>query len=89
MKDWILLDSDSTDTVFCNPEYVTDIRIEEDSDGMSMLTNGGSINSFKKCTVPNLGEHWFNENPITNIISMADMIKQSRVTMDSDNEKEL
>jgi hypothetical protein len=39
MKDWILLDSDSTDTVFCNPEYVSDIRIEEDLDVMSMLTN--------------------------------------------------
>ena len=36
--------------------------------------------------VPHLGTHWFNEDSITNIISVTDMVKYFRVTFDSDNQ---
>jgi hypothetical protein len=41
MKELILLDSDSTDTVFCNPKYVTKIR--ESNYPLSISTNGGQL----------------------------------------------
>jgi hypothetical protein len=46
MKEFILLDSDSTDTVFCNPEYVSNIR--DSHYPLSISTNGGEMNSHQK-----------------------------------------
>ena len=48
MRDWVLLDSDFTDTIFCNPEYVTDIvNVEETLD---LGTNGGVLVSNRNAT---------------------------------------
>jgi hypothetical protein len=35
---------------------------------------------------PNLGEVWFNDNSIANILSLADVRKVCRVTMDTADE---
>ena len=85
LKDLILLDSDSTDTVFCNSKYMTNIR--DSNTPLDILTNGGPITTKQKCTVPYLGKVWYNENSMTNIISRKDMNKKYRVTMDSKEEK--
>ena len=45
LKDLILLDSDSTDTVFCNEKYVTDIRKVDKE--LNIYTNGGNMVSNK------------------------------------------
>lgn len=87
MKNLVLLDSDSTDTIFCNQELVSNIR--ESNERLVITTNGGPLVTRMKCDVPYLGEVWFNEKSITNIISLADMAKQFRVTMDTDAEKAL
>ena len=42
---------------------------------------------FQTCEIPFLGTHWFNEGAITNIISLADLSKNYRVTMDTAKEK--
>ena len=81
MKNLILLDSNFTDTVFCNEKYVTNIR--DSVEVLEIKTNGCSIKLKKLCDVLHLGTHWFNEESITNIISLAHMINKYRVMLDS------
>ena len=55
---------------------------------MNIDTNGGGkLISKQKCSIPLLGEHWFNEESLTNIISLADMASRFRVTMDTEKDK--
>ena len=68
----IMLDSDSNATVFCEKGYVT--KIWDTNKHMGVGTNGGGkLISTKKCTIPYLGEHWFNKDLMTNIIALSDM----------------
>ena len=88
LKKLVLLDSDSNTTVFCEKKYVKEIW--DVNETMGLGTNGGGrLTSTKKCNIPYLGEHWFNEDSITNIIAMKDMTDRYRVTMDSAVEKAL
>ena len=42
---------------------------------------------MQTCKIPVLGIYWFTEGAITNIISLADLSKNYRVTMDTAKEK--
>jgi Zinc knuckle len=79
--EWILLDSQSTISVFKNPKMLQNIRKSDKV--LRALTNGGYQDSNMVGIFPNLGEVWYNENSIANILSLADVRKVCRVTMDS------
>jgi len=79
---WILLDSQSTISVFNNPNMLTNIR--DSGRTLRALTNGGFQDSTQIGTFPNLGEVWYNPHSIANILSLADVCRVRRVTMDSD-----
>ena len=81
----VLLDSDSTNTIFCNKEYVNNTRPAPKP--LEIQTNGGIMKVNHICEIPYLGTQWFSKNAITNIISLADISKNYRVTMDTDKEK--
>eukprot|EP00957_Ditylum_brightwellii_P017980 1354766-Ditylum_brightwellii.AAC.1 len=39
------------------------------------------------CDVPHLDTHWFNEDALTNIIALKDMVDKFCVTYDSESER--
>ena len=52
LRDFILLDSDSTAHTFFNPSFVHDIIKYDDS--MILSSNGGTVKATHKCKVNNL-----------------------------------
>ena len=84
---WILLDSQSTISVFCNPAMLENIRKSDRV--LRAITNGGHQDSDMISDFPNLGEVWYNERSIANILSLADVRKVCRVTMDSSDDPAL
>ena len=78
---WILLDSQSTISVFKNRKMLTNIR--KSNHVLRAITNGGYQDSDMVGDFANLGEVWFNDASIANILSLADVRKVCRVTMDS------
>ena len=83
MQNKILLDSDSTTTVFCNEDYCDTIK---SSETVEIKKNGGTMLMNESCMVPDLGKGYFNKNRLTNIIGLTNMRKKFRVTYDSSKE---
>jgi len=76
---WVLLDSQSTVSVFRNAKYLKDIR--KGNKRLKVHTNGGTqFSSLIGDT--SFGEVWYNPNSLANILSMAAVRKQYRITMD-------
>ena len=85
-KNWILLDTCSTVSVFCNPDLVHNITDCKPGDGITVVTNGGS-ESFKQHGMMRLlplRVH-FNAQSIANIVSLSDIanLEGARLTMDT------
>ena len=64
--EWILLDSQSTISVFNNPNMLKNIR--RSSRTLRAITNGGHQDSTLIGDFGNLGEVWFNKESIANIL---------------------
>jgi hypothetical protein len=78
---WVLLDSESTVSVFNNPALLRNIRLSSTS--VTVHTNGGTQVSSYVGDIPNFGPVWFNPKSLANILSLAAVRKICRVTMDS------
>ena len=77
----MLLDNQSTTDIFCYHDFLTNIQSGEDC--MTVHTNGGSLSTCQKCYYDGYGEVWYHPEAMTNILSMANVKKQFRVTYDS------
>ena len=85
MKELILLDSDSNITIMRNRKHVTNACGTADT--MHAETNGGVTATTQKFYIPDIREHWFSENSITNILSLSDIVDKYCVTLDANEEK--
>ena len=81
---WILLDSQSTMSVFNNHSFLTNIHPAQHP--IEVITNGGSQTSTHIGTFHGLGvpcPAWYNPASIANILSLTAIRKLCPVTMDS------
>ena len=78
---WILLDSQSTVSVFKNRALLTNVRKSDKT--LRVHTNGGTQLSTEMGHVKNFGDVWYNNDSLANILSMAEVRKICRITMDT------
>jgi hypothetical protein len=84
-KHFVLLDSDSLISIFNNASMLDDIHDVDTP--LALQSNGGGHQITSQMgTIHNFGKVWYNPNSIANILSLAEVRKTRRVTMDSSND---
>ena len=78
---WVLLDSQSTDSVFSNRDLLTDIISAPAP--LTTYSNGGSHVSHYRGVYGDFGPVWYNPTSLANILSLAEVSERFRVTMDT------
>jgi hypothetical protein len=85
LKKVILLDSQSTMDLICDPALVESTF--KSSHSMRLKSNGRTMEVKKQGIMPGYHTHvWYNKKAITNILSLSNVIKQYQVTYDSNDQ---
>ena len=82
---WILLDSESTDHIFCNAQFLTDVKTTTDGEMLRLHTSGGILDTYQKGHFGGFTV-WYNPKCLANILSLALVTEQYRVTLDTEME---
>ena len=80
-KHWILLDSQSTIDLFCNPDLLNNIR--EVSQSISVCCNAGTITTNTVGDLDGYGTVWYHEQGIANILSLYRVSLNFHIQYDS------
>ena len=89
-KQWVLLDSCSTVSVFCNRDLVSNVEKCAPGKSITVVTNGGVQDFDHQADLKLLPlKVHFNEDSLANIVSLSDVASMpgARVTMDTDKER--
>ena len=81
MKNWLLLDNQSTMDIFCNFNVLKNVR--RMSDILYLETNSGTLKTNQKRVLQNYGEVWYSKEAMTNILSLKNVIKKYKVSYNS------
>jgi hypothetical protein len=84
LKNCIILDNESTLSLFSNPDLVQDIRTS--SKTLSLATNAGVKQSNREAIVLDFGKVYYDEDAIANIFGFSDLKKKHRITYDSNKD---
>ena len=79
---WVLLDSESTDHIFCNEKFLTDIKSTTDGESLRLHTSGGTLDTHQKGSFGGFTV-WYNPKCLANILSLALVSDQYRVSLDT------
>ena len=81
---WVLLDSESTVSIFGNEKLLINIRkIPKHMKPLQLYTNGGVMETDMIGDLIGFGTVWFCRGSLANILSLAHVRKICRVTMDT------
>jgi hypothetical protein len=88
----VLLDSETTHVLFCNPKFMNNIR--DSPQALWMSGNGGMMRITQKAYLPGLfpshidpAETWFSQKDITNLLSFKCLNDIYCITYDSKKDK--
>ena len=84
LREWMLLDSQSTIDIFCNEDLLTKIHWKEN--GIALYTNAGNINVNRQGYLEGYGWVWFDNRAITNILCMNNVKKRFKITYNSEQD---
>ena len=81
LKDTMVLDSGSSIDLMCNPNFLQDITVT--TDPCTLQTNGGQVQVVEEGLLPGYGRVPYHSDAMTNLMSLAKLTDQYRVTFDS------
>ncbi|MEN9849167.1 MAG: hypothetical protein RL368_1907, partial [Pseudomonadota bacterium] len=87
MKNYLLLDSQSSIDLMCNSKFVVNIREAETP--IILNTNAGTMEVNQTADLPGYGQVYFSSDAITNVLSLARMSEKFPVTFNSKEENAL
>ena len=82
-KWWLLLDSQASVNVICNPEMVSNIRRHPDGRRVEINCNAGKKTLDMIADMNGYGTVWFHKDGIANCLSLALISDMYRITLDT------